>query len=359
MTQAGILGNLRYDHKVHSWALDIGAALAQYEILENRFTDVEVEGITTKRRELVQTINRLFQSHNISFQVPQIIAEEEDCTPRIFESIFEKFKSTANEANLAFLLIGNANFFLNLSQGSDDKSKIEKMREIASNRIQNIKFQCKGITLDTGALFKIISPQPHDPISLLYKLERLQDKIKILFITADPRNEVRLRLLEERRTLDTVLQSSNYREMFAVDDLPSCRLQDLSHGLLRFRPTIIHFSGHGSPNGLCFEADDGTSKLVDPASLGRLLSLARKNGLQGVLMNACSSESQVESIAGAVEHVIAMESVIGDREAISFTREFYGALGAGETFDSAFEWAHAGSGLDPDTSALKPHLHKK
>jgi hypothetical protein len=141
-------------------------------------------------------------------------------------------------------------------------------------------------------------------------------------------------------------------------DIPSCRPEELLPQVRRFSPTIIHFSGHGSQAGLYIEDDNGNSVLIEPQRLAGVLALACQQGLKGVVMNACYSESQAAIIADTVGHVVAMEGVLSDRGAIAFSREFYAALGDGSEFDVAFEWALQGSGLTASVGPLSPRLIK-
>lgn len=76
-------------------------------------------------------------------------------------------------------------------------------------------------------------------------------------------------------------------------------------------------------------------------------------------MNACYSHIDAQRLANATGYAVAMEGLLSDPDANKFTREFYGALGSGETFEDAFELAVAGAGIDPNISALHPKLCKK
>jgi hypothetical protein len=127
--------------------------------------------------------------------------------------------------------------------------------------------------------------------------------MKVLLVLADPSDEARLRLLQEKRVLEETLRASRLRDSFDIRDLPSCRLGDLQDGVGQYKPTILHFSGHGSEDGLCFENDRGLAQVADPQLLANFLSLAARNGLKGVILNACYSSLQAPVLADAVGSV--------------------------------------------------------
>ncbi len=78
--------------------------------------------------------------------------------------------------------------------------------------------------------------------------------IRILFLTADSTDTVRLRLQKELRDIKESLRQANLRSSFQLDYAFSVRPGDISQAILDFEPHIVHFSGHGTSTGeLCFE----------------------------------------------------------------------------------------------------------
>ncbi|MGH2941420.1 MAG: GUN4 domain-containing protein, partial [Solirubrobacteraceae bacterium] len=78
--------------------------------------------------------------------------------------------------------------------------------------------------------------------------------------------------------------------------------------------------------------------LVSGQALGRLLEIfATRYPVECVLLNACFSRTQAEEIVPHVNYVIGMSAEIGDAAALEFTVGFYKALGAGESYDFAFQ----------------------
>jgi tetratricopeptide (TPR) repeat protein len=106
--------------------------------------------------------------------------------------------------------------------------------------------------------------------------------------------------------------------------------------MLDLEPAIVHFSGHGSREGLVLEDTDGKKHIVAPQAIENLFSLFSSH-LECVILNACYSELQAIAIARYLPYVIGMNKAIGDPAAISYSRAFYSALGAGRTIQFAHE----------------------
>jgi hypothetical protein len=114
-------------------------------------------------------------------------------------------------------------------------------------------------------------------------------------------------------------------------------LIDPHQALLRHRPAILHFSGHGEAQGLLFETRDGEQHLVPRAALVALL--ANTPSLRCVVLNACHSAVHAEGSTLGAPYLIAMQGTIDDATARAFTQGFYDALAAGHQVEAAF---HAG-----------------
>ena len=161
--------------------------------------------------------------------------------------------------------------------------------------------------------------------------------IKILVLATNPKETVHLRLDEEMRSIDQALQQSRFRDKFEIEQQWAVRVSDLQRLLLRYKPDIVHFSGHGSESSeIILEDSEGNSKPVPASALSRLFSLVKDN-IRCVVLNACYSEAQAEAIAQHINCVVGMSRAIGDDAAISFSEAFYGALGDGRDIKTAFE----------------------
>lgn len=117
--------------------------------------------------------------------------------------------------------------------------------------------------------------------------------IQILFLAANPKNTGELNLTKEIKRIDEELLKSKNRDEFELQQRHAVSISDLQELLLRFRPNIVHFSGHGSQeSALVFESENGNAEITPPASLANLFGIVNKDkkNLQCVVLNACYSE---------------------------------------------------------------------
>ena len=93
-------------------------------------------------------------------------------------------------------------------------------------------------------------------------------KIQILFLAANPRDTDRLRLDEEVRSIDEALQGGEFRDKFNLETKWAVRVTDLEKHFLKYKPDIVHFSGHGSiTSEIILEDDSGKSHSVSSRAL--------------------------------------------------------------------------------------------
>ena len=183
-------------------------------------------------------------------------------------------------------------------------------------------------------------------------------KVKILFLAANPSDTTRLRLDQEVRSIDQALRQADYREAFDLEQHWAVRAADLQGLLLRTQPDIVHFSGHGSDAGeLMLEDANGNASVVSQDALSTLFSLLKDN-IRVVVLNACYSASQAESIARQIDCVIGMSDEMGDQAAIAFSAAFYQAIAYGRDIGTAFGLARNQVSLEglADADANAPQL---
>jgi len=164
-----------------------------------------------------------------------------------------------------------------------------------------------------------------------------QNKIKILFLAANPSDTARLRLDEEFHSIDRALRAAEFRDRFELESHWAVRVEDVQGLLLRHKPDIVHFSGHGSAqNGIILQGRSGASFSIPISVLGQLFSALKEN-IRCVVLNACFTEEQAHIIIRQIDYVIGTSVEISDTAAICFSKAFYQALGYGKDIQTAFE----------------------
>jgi hypothetical protein len=161
--------------------------------------------------------------------------------------------------------------------------------------------------------------------------------IKILFLAANPEDTLQLRLDEEIREIKQALLQVEFRDKFDIEQERAVRVSDLQGHLLRHKPDIVHFSGHGSKaSEIILENGIGASHKVPEQALSQLFAVLKDN-IRCVVLNACYSAQQAQAIAQHIDCVVGMSQAIGDEAAISFAVAFYQALGYGKDVKTAFD----------------------
>lgn len=163
--------------------------------------------------------------------------------------------------------------------------------------------------------------------------------IRILFLASNPQQSSSLRLDREMRQIDESLRMSEFRYQFEISQAWAVRIGDLQRNLLRYKPQIVHFSGHGSKsNQLIFEDEKGRMRGVSARALSDLFSIFEKS-IRLVVLNACYSDLQAQAINQHIKFVIGMSDAIGDTAAIRFASSLYQGFGYGVDMLTAFRLA--------------------
>lgn len=164
------------------------------------------------------------------------------------------------------------------------------------------------------------------------------EKIKVLFLAANPAGTTQLQLDEEMRAIKEKIRAAEHRDSLEIIPWFALRADDLLQALLQHKPHIVHFSGHGSDAGELIVVDNktGNPKPISQRALESLFSTLRDN-IRLVLLNACFSHSQAKAITSTIDCAIGMNKEIGDSAAIVFAASFYRAVGFGRSVQEAFE----------------------
>lgn len=166
----------------------------------------------------------------------------------------------------------------------------------------------------------------------------------ILFLAANPRGTDRLALAEEARAIERELELSLHRVRFEFRMTWAAQPLDLLLGLRKFRPTVVHFTGHGSEDGLYFQGGDGSAQLVTATALTQTFDAAG-GSVRLVVLNTSYSDAQAEALRAHVDCVIGVRGAIADEAARSFATGLYTGLAEGESIAAAYRMGCAAVNL--------------
>lgn len=169
----------------------------------------------------------------------------------------------------------------------------------------------------------------------------MTEKIRILFLSANPWTTGRILVDEEAREIFERIQEGPHRDRFELHKHTATRAIDLQRLLLLHKPHIVHFSGHASKkHKLILGGAPGRGKTIDQQGLVEVLALYNHH-LRLVLLNACFTKTQARSLAEVIDYSVGTGRGIGDKGSVAFAGAFYRALGFGKAIREAFESAKA------------------
>ncbi len=173
----------------------------------------------------------------------------------------------------------------------------------------------------------------------------MAQKIRILFLSANPWTTSRILVDEEAREIFERLQEGRQRDKFELFKHAAARPIDLQRLLLFYQPHIVHFSGHGSnKQKIILGGAPGRGKTVERQGLAELFALYSSH-VRLVLLNACFTKTQARSISQVIDYSVGTGKGIGDKGGVAFAGAFYRALGFGKSIKEAFDSAKAELGL--------------
>jgi len=173
----------------------------------------------------------------------------------------------------------------------------------------------------------------------------MTEKIRILFLSANPWATSRILVDEEAREIFERIQEGPYRDRFQLHKHVATRPVDLQRLLLHYEPHIVHFSGHGTKKQkLMLGGASGRAKTIDNRGLVELFAVYNSH-VRLVLLNACFTKDQARELTQVVDYSIGTSKGIGDKAGVAFAGAFYRALGFGKSIRKAFESAKAELGL--------------
>lgn len=169
----------------------------------------------------------------------------------------------------------------------------------------------------------------------------MSEKIRLLFLSANPWTTSRILVDEEARNIFLSLESSPECNSFDFVKYPAVRFEDIKQLLLKHRPHIVHFTGHGSKKGkMILQGASGRGKGVTNRELVELFRCFN-NHVRVVVLNMCFSKKQAMALTQVIDYTIGINGVHGDRAAVHFSAIFYSALATNRSVRQAFDLAIA------------------
>lgn len=184
-----------------------------------------------------------------------------------------------------------------------------------------------------------------------------QEKLRVLILGASSEGD--LRVGREQKRIRAAVETALHRDLVELDVRPAATTADLLQGITKFRPHIVHFSGHSNEDLIVFEDENDSPHqgvVVTARAFARAVEATDTPPLL-VLLNSCRSAAQIDDlVAQVVPFAIGMSDTIGDSDAISYAAQFYAALANGQSIGSSHASGQAALELAGLESADLPTL---
>lgn len=176
------------------------------------------------------------------------------------------------------------------------------------------------------------------------------EKLRVLILGATSEGD--LRVGREQKRIRSAVESALHRDQIELDVRPAATTADLLDGITKFRPHVVHFSGHSDHDLIVFEDEKDEPHqgvIVTARAFARAIQATDDPPLL-VLLNSCNSATQIDNIVAQVApFAIGMSDVIDDGDAINYAAQFYAAVANGQSISSSHLSAQAAlklAGLD-------------
>lgn len=184
-----------------------------------------------------------------------------------------------------------------------------------------------------------------------------QELLRVLILGASSEGD--LRVGREQKRIRAAVESALHRDLVELDVRPAATTADLLDGITRFRPHVVHFSGHSNADLIVFEQEEDAPHagvIVTAAAFARAVQATDTPPLL-VLLNSCNSAAQINDLVKSVApFAIGMADSIADADAINYAAQFYAAVANGQSIGSAHASGQAALDLAGLESADLPTL---
>ncbi len=162
--------------------------------------------------------------------------------------------------------------------------------------------------------------------------------LKLLVISASPRDKPVLAVDEEIREIKRALRASRYRDRVEISVETAALADEFAACLYDHAPHVLHFTGyHSDDGGITLLDDEAHSRAIPKRVLLRVLSGQRS--LRLVVLNTCFSLGAAQSLVRYLDLAIGVQGSLEDKASVVFASQFYSALGNGRSVQAAFDQA--------------------
>lgn len=226
------------------------------------------------------------------------------------------------------------------------QSKFNRLKQQENLGIIQFSESLREQAIITNSILEFLNQITETEASSAGTVPEADDSRKvILFLASNPSETSKLQLEKEfTRIFNGIQEGSKDLKLVAEWAVTPGHLQQ---AILKHRPNIIHFAGHGvsekqgsgsdrdivfeggNSSGILLQDANGKPQLVRTNALANLFETMKElDGLdiEVVILNACHQDEQAKAISQHVQYVIGTNDAIDDNAAIEFSTGFYRGL---------------------------------
>jgi hypothetical protein len=158
---------------------------------------------------------------------------------------------------------------------------------------------------------------------------------KILILSANTEDSQRIRIDMEYKSIEEELKTAVKKGQIKIYFKHAVDLDSLMNAIIETSPKILHFSGHGSIDGIELEGHNQSFFLRNESLLKLIETLAKE--LECIVLNSCFSSGQAMRLSEKIDVVIGMGDSINDESALLFSKGFYKGVSARLSYAKCFE----------------------
>lgn len=164
------------------------------------------------------------------------------------------------------------------------------------------------------------------------------EKLRVLMLGASPEGD--LRVGREQDRIEKAVQAALHRDQIEFMVRRAATPSDLLEGISRFRPHVVHFSGHSGDEVIGFEEDkdDHNDGIVVAADAFAAACAATSTPPVLIVLNSCDSAATADKLAALfAPAAVGMKDTIDDLDAITYAAGLYTGIANGHSV----HYAHA------------------
>ncbi|MEU0094548.1 CHAT domain-containing protein [Kribbella sp. NPDC006257] len=221
-------------------------------------------------------------------------------------------------------------------QAEADQAERKRKRDEQQRKTEQLR-QAREVAAERHRIENRLSATEAKADHALRKLAAPKaEKLRVLMLGASPEGD--LRVGREQAKIRKAVERALHREQIELDVRTAATTDDLLDGIARFRPHVVHFSGHGADQIIGFEDD------VDERHIGVVVTVdgfgsacaATDTPPILVVLNACKTASAAERLVARFAPIaIGMTGAVDDIDAITYATSLYASIANGHSVSSA------------------------